>query len=111
MSWAVLHCKITVKTKIGTAAEAYLELCCVVVGRIEEGCHGPHGGLISCVFKVACNCILSVLQIYPAIFSHIGHTAMAADAPNLHMGDLGRLEEVRNALIGTDINGHRESTK
>ena len=36
---------------------------------------------------------------------------MAAEAPDLHKGDLGRLEEVRNALIGADINGHRESTK
>ena len=34
---------------------------------------------------------------------------MAADAPDLHKGDLGRLEEVRNALIGTDTVDYRES--
>ena len=27
---------------------------------------------------------------------------MAAEAPDLHKGDLGHLEEVRNALIGAD---------
>ena len=36
---------------------------------------------------------------------------MAAEAPDLHKGDLSRLEEVRNAIIGADIIGHRESTK
>ena len=36
---------------------------------------------------------------------------MAADAPNLHMGDLDRLEEVRNGLIGADTIGYRVSTK
>ena len=55
--------------------------------------------------------MLRVLSRYPAIFSHIGHIAMAAEAPDLHMGDLGRLEEVRNALIGADNVGHRESTE
>ena len=35
---------------------------------------------------------------------------MAAEAPDLHQGDLGRLEEVRIALIGADIIGHKEST-
>ena len=36
---------------------------------------------------------------------------MVAEAPDLHMGDLGRLEEARNALIGADTIGYRESTK
>ena len=36
---------------------------------------------------------------------------MAAEAPDLHMGGLGRLEEARNALIGADNVGHRESTE
>ena len=52
-----------------------------------------------------------MLVRFPAIFSHIGHIAMAAEAPDLHMGDLGRLEEVRNDLLGADTVGHRESTK
>ena len=54
--------------------------------------------------------MLRVLAGYPVIFSHIEHIAMAAEAPDLHMGDLGRLEEVRNALIGADNVDHREST-
>ena len=33
---------------------------------------------------------------------------MAAETLDLHMGDLGRLEEARNALIGADNVGHRE---
>ena len=36
---------------------------------------------------------------------------MAAEAPDRHKGDLGRLEEVRNALTGAAIIAHRESTK
>ena len=36
---------------------------------------------------------------------------MAAEAPDLHQGDLGRLEEVRIALNGADIIGHKESKK
>ena len=55
--------------------------------------------------------MLSALLRYPVIFSHIGHIAMAAEAHDLHMGDLGRLEEARNALIGADTVGYRESTK
>ena len=35
---------------------------------------------------------------------------MAAEAPDLHQGDLGRLEEVRIALNGADIIDHKEST-
>ena len=52
--------------------------------------------------------MLSALASYPAIFSHLGPSAMAAEAPDHHKGDLGRLEEVRNALIGADTVGHRE---
>ena len=52
--------------------------------------------------------MLRVLARYPVIFSHIEHIAMAAEAPDLHMGDLGRLEEVRNCLIGADTFGYRE---
>ena len=36
---------------------------------------------------------------------------MAAEAPDLHQGDLGCLEEVRIALNGADIIGHKESKK
>ena len=43
--------------------------------------------------------MLSVLARYPVIFGHIVHTAMAAEAPGLHRGDLGCLEEVRMALL------------
>ena len=32
---------------------------------------------------------------------------MAAEAPDQHKGDLGRLEDVRNALIGVDTVSHR----
>ena len=38
-------------------------------------------------------------------FSHMGHTVMAAEIPDLHRGDLGRLEKVRNSLVS-----HRDST-
>ena len=55
--------------------------------------------------------MLSALARYPVIFSHIGHMAMAAEAPDLHMGDLGRLEEVRNGLVGADTVGCRERTR
>ena len=50
--------------------------------------------------------MLSVLARYPVIFSQIGHIAMAAEAPDHHMGDPGRLEEGRNGLIGADTFGH-----
>ena len=42
--------------------------------------------------------MLSILARYPVIFSHVEHTTMVAEAPDHHMGDLGRLEEVRNDL-------------
>ena len=43
--------------------------------------------------------MLSVLVSYSVIFSPIRHTAMAAEAPDLHKGDLGRLEKVRNTRL------------
>ena len=52
--------------------------------------------------------LLNTMARYPVIFSHIGHKAMAAEAPDHHMGDLGRLEEVRNGLNGADTVGHKE---
>ena len=52
--------------------------------------------------------MLSALARYPVIFSHIEHMTMAAEAPDLHMGDLGRLEEVRNGQTGVHTIGHRE---
>ena len=55
--------------------------------------------------------MLRVLARYPVIFSHTELIAMAAEAPDLHMGDLGRLEEVRNGLLGDDTVGYRESTR
>ena len=44
--------------------------------------------------------MLRVLTRYPVIFSHIGHIAMAAEAPDLHKGDLGHLEKAKNGQIG-----------
>ena len=55
--------------------------------------------------------MLMVLAGNPAIFSHIGHIAMVAEAPDHPWGDPGRLEEVRNGLIGADIVAHKKSTK
>ena len=55
--------------------------------------------------------MLMVLAGNPAIFSHIGHIAMVAEAPDHHRGDPGRLEEVRNCLIGADIVVHKKSSK
>ena len=52
--------------------------------------------------------MLSALASYPAIFSHIGHIAMAAEAPDLSKGDLGHLEEARNGQIGVHTVVHRE---
>ena len=51
--------------------------------------------------------MLMVLAGNPAIFSHIGHIAMVAEAPDHHRGDPGRLEEGRNGLIGADTVGHK----
>ena len=52
-----------------------------------------------------------VLARYTVIFSHIEHNAMVSEAPDLHMGDLGRLEEVGNGLVGADTVGYRERTR
>ena len=38
----------------------------------------------------------------------IGRQTMAAEAPDHHRNDLGRLEEVRNGLNGADTVGHKE---
>ena len=54
--------------------------------------------------------ILHVLARYPVIFSLVGHITMAAEAPDHHIGDLGRLEEVRNLLTGAHTLGHIEKT-
>ena len=58
-----------------------------------------------CSFR-GCFGLLKVLARYPVIFSFIGYFAMAADAPDHHKGDLGRLEEVTNGLIGANTFGH-----
>ena len=68
------------------------------------------GASFSAIFKSIIG-TLSVLARYSVIFSQVGHITMVAEAPDLHMGDLGRLEEARNALIGADTIGYRESTK
>ena len=54
--------------------------------------------------------ILEALARYPAIFSLLGHTAMAAEAPDGHMGDPGRVGEVRNGLTGGHVGDHREKS-
>ena len=45
---------------------------------------------------------------YIAIFSPLEHIAMVAEAPDHHMGGLGRVEEVRNGLNGIHLVGYRE---
>ena len=50
---------------------------------------------------------MSVLTRYPVIFSSLGPTAMVAEAPDHHMGDLGRLEEARNGLTDAHTVGHK----
>ena len=52
--------------------------------------------------------LLNDLARFPAIFSHIGPDTMVAEAPDHHRCDPGRLEEVRNGLIGADTVGRRE---
>ena len=47
---------------------------------------------------------------YIAIFSPLEHIAMVAEAPDHHMGGLGRVEEVRNGLNGAHLVGHKERT-
>ena len=62
-------------------------------------------GFISCNFKGSIG-ILNVLARYLVIFSHIGPTTMAAEAPDGHSGDPGRVGEVRNGLTGGHVEGH-----
>ena len=50
--------------------------------------------------------LLNALVRFSVIFSHVAYCTMAAEAPDHHRGDLGRLEEVRNGLIGVDTFGH-----
>ena len=52
--------------------------------------------------------MLSALASYPAIFSPLGHTTMAAEAPDPHSGDLGSLEEARNGQNSVHAVGHSE---
>ena len=52
--------------------------------------------------------MLNVLARYPVIFSHMGPTTMAAEAPDGHSGGLGRMEEVRDGLTGGHPGGYRE---
>ena len=52
--------------------------------------------------------ILKALARGPVIFSLLGHIAMAAEAPDGHMGDLGRLGKARNGPNGGHAGGHRE---
>ena len=52
--------------------------------------------------------LLYAMARYPVIFSPIGPIAMVAEAPDHHMGDLGRLREVRNGLNGAHTVNHRE---
>ena len=54
--------------------------------------------------------LLGTLARYIAIFSHLGHITMVAEAPDHHMGGLGRVEEVRNGLNGAHLVGHKEIT-
>ena len=52
--------------------------------------------------------LLDALARYSVIFSHIGHITMAAEAPDLPMGDPGRVEEAKNGLNGGHTTGARE---
>ena len=54
--------------------------------------------------------MLSVLTRYPAIFSLVGYKAMAAEAPDGHKGDPGRVGKVKNGLTGGHPGGHREKS-
>ena len=51
--------------------------------------------------------LLDALARYLVIFSHIGHITMAAEAPDLPMGDPDRVEEVTNGLTGVHSTGQR----
>ena len=52
--------------------------------------------------------LFNVLARFSALFSLIGHIAMAAEAPDGHSGGLDRVEEVRDGLTGGHAGGHRE---
>ena len=52
--------------------------------------------------------LLDALARYLVIFSHIGHKTIAAEAPDLPMGDLGRVEEAKNGLTGGNATVARE---
>ena len=54
------------------------------------------------------NSLLHVLAWCAVILSHLEHTAMAAEAPDHHSGDLGSLEEARKGQNGTHPVGHRK---
>ena len=41
---------------------------------------------------------VTVLACYPAIFGHLDHLTMVAEAPDQHGGDLGRLGDGKKAL-------------
>ena len=60
---------------------------------------------MSCSFRGSSG-LLNALARYPVIFSLISYFAKAAEAPDQHKGDLGRLEEARNGLIGANTFGH-----
>ena len=44
-----------------------------------------------------------MLAYYPAIFGHLVHLTMVAEAPDQHGGGLGRLEDGKNGLNGINI--------
>jgi len=46
---------------------------------------------------------VTVLACYPAIFGHLDHLTMVAEAPDQHGGGLGRLEGGKNGLNGRNI--------
>ena len=46
---------------------------------------------------------VTVLAYYPAIFGHVDHLTMVAEAPDQHGGGLGRLEGGKNGLNGRNI--------
>ena len=51
--------------------------------------------------------LLDALARYIVIFSHVGHNTMTAEALDGHSGGLGRVDEVRNGLIGGHTTEHR----
>ena len=49
------------------------------------------------------NDFVTVLAYYPAIFGHVDHLTMVAEAPDQHGGGLGHLEGGKNGLNGRNI--------